>query len=165
MPLSIRLALSSDVPELARIYNEAVVERIATADIEPRSLEERAQWFKQFDARNPIWVGEENGRVACYGALFSYSPKEGYRFATENSLYVSRDARGRGHGRAMLKHLIDEATRIGFRYVLARIFTHNETSIKLHAELGFRHLGLQKRIVEMDGRWYDVTLMDLGIDG
>jgi len=163
MALAFRRALVPDVPELARIYNEAVLERIATADLEPRSLEERKEWFGQFDDRHPIWVGEESGRVVCYGALFKYSTKEGYRFATENSLYVSRDARGRGHGRAMLGHLLENARLLGFSYMLARIFTHNETSVRLHAERGFRTLGVQRRIVEMDGRWYDVTLMDINI--
>lgn len=161
MSLVIRRAKVSDLAEITRIYNEAIVERIATADIEARSLEDRAEWFKQFDEQHPIWVGERGGRVACFGNLFSYSPKHGYRFATENSVYVSADARGQGYGRAMLKHVLEEARRLGKRYILARIFTHNEASLKLHAELGFRELGRQRGIVEMDGRWYDVTLMDL----
>jgi phosphinothricin acetyltransferase len=161
--LEIRRARSADVSEITRIYNEAIVERIATADMQPRSVEERAEWLKQFDARYPLWVGEAKGRVVAYGALYKYSPREGYRFAAENGVYVERAARGKGYGQAMLKHVVSEAKRIGFRYVLARIFTHNEASLKLHERLGFKHLGLQKNIIEMDGRWYDVTLMDLNL--
>jgi phosphinothricin acetyltransferase len=159
--LAIRRAAPSDLPAITRIYNEAVAERIATADTVERTLEERAAWFEQFDDRYPIWVGESSGETVAFGALFKYSPRDGYRFAAENSVYIARSARGQGHGRTMLEHLIVEARRIGLKYVLARIFTHNDVSLKLHAELGFRHLGLQKDIVEMDGRWYDVTLMDL----
>jgi L-amino acid N-acyltransferase YncA len=159
--LAIRRAAPSDVMEIARIYNEAVAERIATADFEARTLEDRLEWFKQFDDRYPLWVGEANGYIVVYGAFFKYSPKDGYRFATENSVYVSRDARGHGYGRAMLAHMIAEAKRIGFRYILARIFAENEASLRLHAALGFEELGIQKRIVEMDGRWYDVMLMHL----
>jgi phosphinothricin acetyltransferase len=162
--LAIRRATPGDLPEIMRIYNEALVERIATADMQERTLEERTEWFRQFDDRYPIWVGtspEQGQRVLAYGVLYKYSPREGYRFAAENGVYISRDARGKGYGRAMLEHVISEAKRIGFKYILAKIFAHNEASIRLHAALGFKELGLQKQIVEMDGRWYDVLLMDL----
>jgi L-amino acid N-acyltransferase len=163
MTLAIRRALAADVPEIARIYNQAVLERIASADTELKSLDDRLAWFGQFDDGHPIWIGEEDGRVACYGGLLKYSSKDGYRFAAENTVYVARETRGRGHGRTMLEHLIAEAKRLGLRYILAKIFTHNEVSLKLHAQQGFRELGLQRRVIEMDGRWYDVTLMDLNL--
>lgn len=163
----IRRARPGDVPAIAAIYNESVGERTATADTQPRSLEDRQEWFRQFDDRHPIWVGVDregdegsDGRVVSYGCLFDYSPKDGYRFATEHSVYVAASVRGRGLGAAMLDHVLAEAARLGFKYILARIFTHNDASVGLHAARGFKELGIQRRIVEMDGRWYDVTLMD-----
>jgi L-amino acid N-acyltransferase YncA len=161
--MGIRSATLADISSIARIYNEAVVERIATADTEPRDIEDRSHWFGQFDDRHPIWVDERNGKVVSYGNLFRYSPKDGYRFAAENSVYVGADSRGKGFGRAMLVHVLAEAQRLGFCYMLARIFAHNEASLKLHASLGFKELGVQRRIVNMDDRWYDVVLMDLEI--
>jgi L-amino acid N-acyltransferase len=161
--LAIRRAAETDVPELARIYNQALVERNATADMEPRTLEDRKQWFEKFSDRHPLWVGEEEGRVVCYGGLTPYSSREGYRFAAENTVYVAQEARGRGNGKTMLVHLISEARKLGLHYILARIFSHNEASLWLHAELGFKKLGIQRKIVEMDGRWYDVTLMDINL--
>lgn len=164
MSLVIRHASATDLPAITRIYNEAVIERIATADTTQRSLEDRAEWFRQFNDRFPIWVGthqDTGDEVVAYGVLYQYSPRDGYRYAAENGVYVARAVRGKGYGRVMLKHVVLEARRIGFRYVLAKIFSHNEPSLKLHAELGFNDLGLQKNIVEMDGRWYDVMLMDL----
>ena len=156
----IRSAALADLPGITRIYNEAIAERIATADLEPRTREDRAEWFKQFDDRHPIWVGESEGALVCYGALHRYSPREGYRLAVENAVYVSAAARGRGYGRMMLEHVLSEATSLGFHYMLARIFAHNAASLKLHEKLGFKHLGLQSQVVNMDGRWYDVALMD-----
>jgi L-amino acid N-acyltransferase YncA len=158
--MQIRPAAASDLPSITRIYNEAIIERIATADLDPRTSEDRVEWFKQFDSRHPIWVGEELGAVVGYGALHTYSPREGYRFAVENAVYVAASERGRGFGRAMLEHVLAQATAIGFHYMLARVFTHNVPSIRLHASLGFRELGVQHEVVQMDGRWFDVTLMD-----
>jgi L-amino acid N-acyltransferase YncA len=159
-PHAIRPAVFDDVPAILRIYNQSIVERIATADTEPRTLEDRQQWFEQFDSRYPLWVGVQDGQVVSYGNLLSYSPKDGYRHATENSVYVAQEARGRGLGRAMLEHLLIEAKRLEFHYMIARIFSHNEISIHLHTRLGFRELGLQKKIVRMDEKWFDVLLMD-----
>ena len=158
--LVIRQAEQADLPEITRIYNEAIVQRIATADLQPRTLEDRAEWFKQFDAHRPIWVGERDGGIQCYGALHQYSPREGYRLAVENAVYVATSARGRGYGRLMLEHVLAQATVLGFHYMLARIFAHNDASLRLHEKLGFKHLGLQREVVFMDDRWYDVALMD-----
>ncbi len=156
----IRPAHAGDLPAITRIYNQSVEERASTADTQARSLEERALWFAQFDDRYPIWVYEEKGQVLGYACLFKYSPKDGYRFATEHSVYIAREARGRGFGRLLLGDVLKQAESLGFEYILARIFSHNAASIRLHESAGFALLGRQKRIVQMDGNWYDVTLMD-----
>lgn len=158
--MTIRPAKAWDVPAITRIYNEAVAERSATADTEPRSLADRRKWFQQFDAKHPIFIGEEDGEVVAYGCLFAYSPKEGYRLARENSVYVAGSARGRGWGKKMLSHLILRARTLRLRYLWARIFAHNKASLALHRTLGFARVGRQKKVACMDGRWYDVVLLD-----
>ena len=156
----IRKARFSDLPAIRRIYNEAVAERIATADERPKSLADRRRWFRQFDAKHPIWVGEEGGEVAAYAALFSWGPKSGYRRTIEDSVYVARAARGRGWGGRLLDHALAAARKLRHRYVLARIFSHNKASIRLHRRRGFRLIGEQRRVAVLDGRWYNVTLME-----
>lgn len=158
--MRIRPAKAWDVPAITRIYNEAVAERIATSDTKAKSLADQRKWFKQFDARHPIFVGEEEGLVVAYGCLFAYSPKDGYRFARENSVYVAGAARGRGWGGRMLAHLVARAKAAGLRYLWARIFSHNKASLRLHAALGFKKVGLQRKVTFMDRRWYDVVLLD-----
>src|SRR4051812_3266725 len=96
--MPIRPATPKDIPAITRIYNQSILERIATADMEPKTEADRAEWMKQFNPRFPLWVAEEAGRVLSYGGLSQYSPREGYRFAAENFVYVAADARGSGHG-------------------------------------------------------------------
>lgn len=156
----IRRARPCDLPAIRRIYNQAVAERAATADESPRSLADRRRWLRQFDARHPIYVGLEDGEVAAYGCLFAYGPKSGYRHTVENSVYVARERRGKGWGGRMLGHLLARARALKHRYVWARIFTHNKVSVALHRKAGFRLVGVQRRVAVLDGRWYDVTLME-----
>lgn len=158
--MTIRPAKARDVPAITRIYNEAVAQRISTSDIEPKTLADRRKWFRQFDKRHPIFVGEEDGKVVAYGCLCEYSPKAGYRFTAEHSIYVAGEARGRGWGRRMLRHLIARAKALRLRYLWARIFALNKASLKLHLASGFARVGLQKKISRLGGRWYDVVLLD-----
>jgi len=161
--LKIRKATIKDLPRIRAIYNEAILERTATCDEKKRSLAERRRWFKQFNSRYPIFVlcvGEE---VAGYGCLFRYSPKSGYRFAVENSLYIDGRFRGRGFGKKILRHLISAARTRGFRYIEARVFAHNPVSLKLHRKHGFKLIGVQERIANLDGKWFSNTILSLHI--
>ena len=163
MSLRIRPAALTDIPAITRIYNQGVATRMATADTEFKSEADRAEWFSHFDESFPIWVGEDpaDGQVQCYGNLHRWSPRLGYRFTAENSVYVAEAARGRGYGGQMLAHVVSEARRLGLHYLLARIFSENEASLRLHRTQGFSVLGIQREVIHLDGRWRDVTLMDL----
>jgi L-amino acid N-acyltransferase YncA len=157
--MKIAPATISHLSAITEIYNEAITERTACCDLEPRSLENRTEWFKQFDSRHPIFVGTGGGSVCAYGCLMAYSPKPGYRFSAEHSVYVARSARGRGHGKTMLTHLIAEARRLEYHYLEGGIFAHNATSLALHKSLGFREMGTKREVASLDGRWADVVIL------
>lgn len=159
----IRRATTTDLPRIREIYNQAVLERSATCDEEPKTLEERTSWFAQFDDRYPIFVGEEAGAVVGYACLFRYSPKSGYRFTVENSVYIDAAARGKGLGRALLIHLIEVTRSLGYKYIEAKIFRHNPASIELHRSLGFKLVGVHERIANLGGRWFDTTIHALSL--
>jgi phosphinothricin acetyltransferase len=156
---TIRAAVDADLPAITRIYNEAIAERTATCHLTPRSLQDRRHWLRRFDDRHPIFVTEVEGRVLCYGCLLPYSAKEGYRFATEHSVYVAREARGQGLGKQMLTHLVREAERLGYHYMEGDVFAHNRTSLALHESLGFERMGTKREVANLDGCWADVVLM------
>lgn len=161
----IRIAQSQDILRIREIYNQAVVERSATCDENSKTLEDRRTWFEQFSDSYPIFVLETDGVVAGYGCLFKYSPKSGYRYAVENSIYVAREFRGRGFGKLLLAHLISAAKERGYKYLEARIFEHNPTSLALHEQFGFKRVGVQERIANLDGQWFNNVILNLQLDG
>jgi GNAT superfamily N-acetyltransferase len=65
-------------------------------------------------------VGYEDGRAVCCGGLRP-APAAGREACELKRIFVSRAARGRGHGRALLGALEERAARAGFRRV--RLFT------------------------------------------
>jgi phosphinothricin acetyltransferase len=78
----------------------------------------------------------------------------------EFSVYVSRRARGRGVGRALVVELIREATTRGYWKLLSRIFPFNTASRALCRSLGFREVGTYEKHGRLDGRWLDVVIVE-----
>jgi len=161
----IRSAAETDTQALAEIYNQAIEERIATFEAEPRTADERRHWLSQHDRRHPVLVAEEGGEVAAWASLSAYSQRSCYSGVGEFSVYVRRDLRGRGLGTELLKSIIEEADRLGYWKLVSRIFTSNEASRMLCSRMGFREVGILEKHGKLDGRWIDVVEVERLIPG
>jgi phosphinothricin acetyltransferase len=82
----------------------------------------------------------------------------------EFSVYVARDARGKGYGRAVLVELIGAARARGDWKLLSRVFPENQASLRLLQSLGFRRVGTYVRHAKLDGVWRDVVIVEKLID-
>jgi L-amino acid N-acyltransferase YncA len=156
-----RPARPEDAADIARVYNEGIEDRIATFETDLRSEKDVLGWF---DDERAMIVVEEGGRVSAYAGAFSYRPRACYRGVREFSLYVSRDARGRGLGRIALEALIAACRTRGDWKLVSRVFPENVASLKLLKSLGFREVGLYKRHAKLDGEWRDVVIVEKLID-
>jgi L-amino acid N-acyltransferase YncA len=165
--MNIRPATRADLPAILEIYNHAVLNTTASYDYEPRTLEHRTAWFEDHERTGlPVFVAVDNaGRVVGWSALNRYHDRMGYRYTTENSVYVAADQRGKGIGKLLLAPLIDSATRLGMRAIIAAIDASNDVSIRLHAAFGFEHVGRFKNVGYKFGRWLDVAYMEKLLPG
>ncbi len=159
--ISIRDAHETDLPSILDIYNHAVIHSTATADYEPRSLEDRAAWYKDRRTKGfPIVVAEDSvGVIVGWGALNPYHARIGYSHTSENSVYVAHDWRGKGVGKALLAELVKRAETLKLHAIVAAIDGDNAASIALHARFGFEHSGRLPQIVRKFDRWLDVVYM------
>jgi phosphinothricin acetyltransferase len=121
----IRPASDEDLEAILAIYNECVLNSTATFDIEPRSLGAQREWAKQFQHPYVLLVAEEEGEVTAWGCLHPFGAKPGYRFTSEDSVYVRRDARGRRVGGLVLRELVRAGAANGFHSIIARISGEN----------------------------------------
>ena len=160
--MQIRPATRADLPGILEIYNDAVLTTTATYDYEPRTLEHRTQWFEERQRDNyPMFVAVDNaGRVIGWSALNPFHARMGYRFTSENSVYVAVDMRGKGLGKLLLAPLIEGAKARGLHAIIAVIDADNEASIRLHAAFGFEKVGLFKQTGFKFNRWLDVVYME-----
>jgi L-amino acid N-acyltransferase len=161
--IQIRRAVREDCPGILEIYNDAVLTTTATYDYQPRTLEQREAWFDDHERTSfPIFVAvNADERVVGWSALNRYHDRIGYRFTSENSIYVAADQRGRGIGKALLKPLIEAAQEIDLHAIIAAIDAENQVSIRLHESFGFEKVGHFKRVGYKFNRWLDVVYMEL----
>jgi L-amino acid N-acyltransferase YncA len=163
LPLAIELreAGERDFTAIAAVYAEHVRTGTATFEIEPPDAVEMARrWREAARAGLPYLVAVADGEIVAYAYAGPYRPRPAYRFTVEDSIYVRGDVRGRGVGRALLAKLIVEAERAGARQMIAVIGdAANEASVRVHAALGFQHIGVLKSVGNKFSRWLDVVLM------
>ena len=110
----IRAAHDDDLQAITDIYNQAVIAGGSTADLVPRTLEQRRQWVDSHHPRDryPVVVLEDAaGRVVAFGSLSKFHPREAYDGVVELSYYVDEHARHpyRNSPDFRVEHRIDRA--------------------------------------------------------
>lgn len=157
----LRPATAADAAATAAIYNAEVLGSRVTFDLVTRSVEEQAVWLDARSGALEVVVAEVDGEVAGYASLSPYRERPAYRTTVEDSVYVHADHRGAGVGRALLAEIVDVARERGFHSVIARIVADHTASIRLHAAVGFQHVGVEREVGRKFGRWLDVAVMQL----
>ncbi len=157
--VAVRLAGPDDAEAIRAIYNLEVTESTVTFDLVPRSLADQLAWLEEHDGVHPAVVAELDGEVVGFGSLGPYRSRPAYATTVEDSVYVRRDLRGAGCGRAILAELVRLGTVHGFHAVMARIVGGHEASIGLHTACGFALVGVEREVGRKFGRWLDVVVM------
>ena len=162
LELRTRAATLADAAAIAVIYNQGIADRIATFKTEPGSSGQIAEWFT---GRQLVIVAEtaETGPVA-FAASFPYSARACYAGIGEFSVYVRRDYRGRGAGRAVLAALIEAASAARLHKLTSRVFPENVASRALLKGLGFAEIGIHRRHGKLDGLWRDCVIVERLLD-
>jgi len=155
--LRTRAAAAADAEAIARIYNEGIEDRVATFETRPRRAEDVRRWF---DGVHPIVVAEDEGRVLAFASTSTYRPRDCYDGIAEFSVYVAREARGRGAGRVVMEALIAASERAGFWKLVSRVFPQNTASLRLLKSVGFREVGRYEKHAKLDGAWLDVVIVE-----
>ncbi|MGI8431607.1 MAG: GNAT family N-acetyltransferase [Chthoniobacterales bacterium] len=155
-----RDATERDLPAIVEIYNAAVATRMATAQLEPVTLEERLDWFREHtSATHPLWVLESDGRVAAWLSFSVFIRRAAYSITSELSIYVHEDFQRRGLGARLLGAAIAHAPELGLTTLLGLVFGHNQASLRLFAKFDFAYWGRLPRVALLDGVERDLIIM------
>jgi len=142
---------------MVHIYNQGIEDRLATFETRLRSAADIENWF---DDKHPLVVVEVEGEVVAFASTSIYRPRECYAGIAEFSVYVAREARGRGAGRLAMEALLRAAEAAGFWKLVSRVFVENTASRALLRALGFREVGVYEKHARLDGVWRDVVIVE-----
>jgi phosphinothricin acetyltransferase len=152
-----RQATTGDAAAIARIYNDGIADRVATFETRLRTPADIVTWF---DGIHPVVVCESDERLVAFASTSTYRPRPCYDGIAEFSVYVAREARGKGAGRIVLDALLSAAEQQGFWKLVSRVFVENSASRALLRSAGFREVGTYEKHAKLDGIWHDVIVVE-----
>ena len=159
--LFLRDAIFSDTQAIADIYNQYISKGTSTMDRALKSADDIQGWLDDFTDRELLLVLEKYDQIIGWGIIKKYSDREGYRFACETAVYLDENELGHGYGTYIKKAIIERCRELGYHHLVAKIFSENTGSIVYNKKLGYEIVGEQKEIGELNGKWMNVTIMQL----
>jgi L-amino acid N-acyltransferase YncA len=168
MNLKIREAQTDDLEAIVEIYNAAIPDRMATADLEKVTVFSQRGWFFSHNSgSHPIWVIEnaegENSQIIGWISLQPFYGRLAYSKTAEVSIYIDPDHQRQGLGKLLLAHVIQASPNLGISTILGFIFGHNQPSLKLFEGLGFTQWGFLPKVAELDQVERDLAILGLQI--
>ncbi len=160
----IRRAERADLEAITQIYNQAILNTVATFDTEPKTVDSRLDWFNKHDKRYPILVALSDNVVVGWVSLSVWSDKCAYNKTAELSIYIEEQQRGRGIGKKLMNSIIEHANNIDCHTIISRIAGESEASIHLHEKYEFQLIGTMKEVGYKFGRFIDVHMYQLMLD-
>ena len=158
MKLTIERISGKHLKEAHKIYNYYIINSYS-------NFEEKKLTFNQFHLnykniiknKLPYIVALSEKKVVGLAYLNTFREKSGYRFAFENSIYVHDQYTRQGIGYKLLKELLYiSKNHKNIKLIVAVIGSiDSKGSLKLHKKLGFKEMGVLKKIGFKKNKWID----------
>jgi phosphinothricin acetyltransferase len=157
--VSIRHGEARDLPALLDIYNHYILHTPITFDIEPRTLEQRRQWFETFKTRGryQCLVAARGGRAIGWACSGRFKERAAYDTSVETSIYLAPGETGKGLGRRLYGALFEALKGEDLHRAYGGVTQPNEASAGLHLAMGFTPAGTYKEVGRKFGRFWDVA--------
>jgi phosphinothricin acetyltransferase len=182
--MQIRLAIEADLSAIVDIYNAAIPTRLATADLEPITVESRLPWFRSHGDRYPVWVitdrlpnsppllrgaggdqtndqtgNYQNQQIMGWLSLQMFYGRPAYQKTAEVSIYIAPNYQGKGLGKKLLDQAIASCPKLDISKLVGFVFAHNTASCRLFKSFGFEEWGFLPQIAELDGQEQSLIIL------
>ena len=160
----IRNVSSRDAKAIVDIYNEYVVNSVATFETEPLRVEEMEGRIAGISASYPYLVYVDHDEVVGYCYAHAWKEKAAYKYTLETTVYLSPGYKGKGIGRQLMERLIEECRAGGYHALRLPALPRG---MRLSCSLRLRKLGIQekyptsRKVGLKFGRWLDVVDYEL----
>lgn len=140
-PIRVRAASDEDWPAIWPVIAEvARAGETFAMDATPDEATARADWMTRPPGRVTV-ACDADGAILGTANMYANRPAQGSHIAS-GSIMVDARARGRGVGRALVRDLVEWATRSGFAGIqFNAVVDTNLAAIRLYESEGFTTLG------------------------
>ena len=153
--IKIRIANSKEWQSIIDIYNQAVLEGGKTADTEPVTLEQRADWLKLHEQkRYPLFVAESDCQVIGWCSVSPHRPgRKALEITAEISYYIDINFRNKGIALRLIKSAIKESRKNGIKNLYALLLEINSPSISILKKFNFEKWGYLPKVAEINNEY------------
>ncbi|HFI0182852.1 TPA: N-acetyltransferase family protein [Streptococcus suis] len=163
--VEIRNAQFEDAENLVAIYAPYVEKTAITFETQVPTVEDFENRIKKTMKKFPYLVAIEEGQIVGYAYASTYYARAAYDWTVELSVYVQKEARGKGVGTLLYTALEEELTARGFKNFLACIALPNPASIALHEKRGYEQVAHFKKVGYKFGTWHDIVWLQKSLVG
>ena len=165
--LTLRSACVEDAPVLLGIYAPYVTDTAVSFEYDVPTVEEFQRRIETTLVKYPYIVAVLDGEIVGYCYASGFHTRRAYERSCELSVYVRRDKRGRGIGRALYCAMEDKLRKLGKKNLYACIAYPPEEdeyltrdSVRFHERMGYSECGHFTACGEKFGREYDIVYME-----
>lgn len=146
----IRLATADDLIDINNIYNQAIDNKNATADLEHITLDSRKKWFDEHqNPKYPVFVYVIESKVVGWLSVSPYRKgRKALDLTVEVSYYVDNSYHRKGIGTQLMQFIIENRQIFGFKHIICILLEINSASIKLLEKFGFEKWATLPNIVD-----------------
>jgi phosphinothricin acetyltransferase len=103
------------------------------------------------------------GDVLGYAYAGKHRERAAYRWSVDFTAYLAPEAKRRGIGTELYRALVKICQSQGYYRAFAGITLPNEASVQLHEKIGFRPIGVYRRVGFKLGKWHNVGWWSLDL--
>ena len=158
---AIRAPREADIPALTALRNDVRTQYALLADPRPNTEADVRAWLERrsADPAALFWIVAGEGDVAVGMAqIVSIDARSGHGMF---GIAIDPRHRGKGHGRAALRQVLDAARADGrLEKLVLHVATDNAVACELYRSLGFRDVGVHRHHYRAPDGWHDVAVME-----
>ena len=163
----IRTVRDEDAPELLKFYNYYIENTAIHFDYDPWTLEQFTDRMHQIKEGYPYLVAEQDGKLLGFAYAGVFKDRAAYDRSCEVTIYVDRDYKGKGYGRALYESLEKALRKTGITNLYACIGDPIEEdeyltrdSEHFHQHMGYTKIGEFHKCGYKFGRRYNMIWME-----
>lgn len=157
----------ADATELLNIYAPYVKDTAISFEYDVPSIEEFESRIQNISQKYPYIKAVENGEIVGYAYAGPFKMRKAYDYSVETTIYVRKDCKKMGIGRALYDSLESALCSMGILNMnacIADIDTEyeylNRDSFHFHEKMGFSLVGRFHNSGYKFGRWFDMIWME-----